>query len=227
MYFVRLMPVSRKHLLPAGALFLLCASLTFGASTARQELDQALRATPDNERGAELYRQCISCHGPRAGGQTNGNTPRLDGQHFSVLVRQIIDFRHGKRWDFRMEEIADQHHLEGAQDVADVAFYITRFESTAIPGTGEGIYTVEGSQLYAARCASCHGPTALGDEKLAVPRLAGQHYNYLLRQMHDAVDGRRPTLSREHIKQLAKLDVQQLQNLADYLSRAALPETLK
>lgn len=217
----------RQRVLCATLLPLLLASLAFGAATARQELDQALRATPDEERGSELFQQCISCHGPRADGQTNGNTPRLAGQHFSVLVRQIIDFRHGKRWDFRMEEIANQHHLEGSQDIADVAHYISRLESTAIPGTGDGNFTDKGAGIYSARCASCHGRNGDGDAAQAVPRLAGQHYDYLLRQMHDAVDGRRPTLSREHVKLLAKLDYEELQGLADYLSRAALPSTLK
>jgi cytochrome c553 len=203
------------------------APLAMAAATARQELDQAMRATPNEERGSELYQQCISCHGPRAGGQTNGNTPRLDGQHFSVLVRQIIDFRHGKRWDFRMEEIADQHHLAGAQDIADVAFFISKFDSNAIPGTGDGNFTDKGLGIYTARCVSCHGANGVGNAEQAVPRLAGQHYDYLLRQMHDAVDGRRPTLSREHVKLLAKLDYEELQATADYLSRAALPSTLK
>ena len=208
-------------------LSLMFTSLAYGAASARQELDETLRATPNEERGAELYGQCISCHGPRAGGQTNGNTPRLDGQHYSVLVRQIIDFRHGKRWDYRMEEIASQHHLAGPQDIADLAFYVSKLESGAVPGTGDGNLTDKGAGIYTARCASCHGKNGDGDSAKAIPKLAGKHYEYLLRQMHDAVDGRRPTLSSDHVKKIKPLDLEELQALADYLSRAALPATLK
>ena len=52
-----------------------------------------------------------------------------------------------------------------------------------------------------------------------VPRLAGQHYGYLMRQMYDAVDGRRPALSRLHSKRLAPLDFEQIRAVSDYLAR--------
>jgi cytochrome c553 len=52
-----------------------------------------------------------------------------------------------------------------------------------------------------------------------VPGLAGQHYAYLMRQMHDAVDGRRPALSRLHAQQIAPLDFEQVRAVADYLAR--------
>jgi cytochrome c553 len=216
-----------RQLIHVAIMSLAFASLAQGAASARQELDETLRATPNEEHGAELYGQCISCHGPRAAGQTNGNTPRLDGQHYSVLVRQIINFRHGKRWDYRMEEIAGQHHLAGAQDIADVAFYVSKLSSGVVPGTGDGNFTDKGAGIYSAGCASCHGRNGDGDSGKAIPKLAGQHYDYLLRQMHDAVDGRRPTLSSDHVKKIKPLDLEELQALADYLSRAALPSTLR
>jgi hypothetical protein len=53
-----------------------------------------------------------------------------------------------------------------------------------------------------------------------VPRLAGQHYGYLLREMHDAVEGRRPNFSLTHIRLLQKLDRDDFVGLADFLSRA-------
>jgi cytochrome c553 len=99
--------------------------------------------------------------------------------------------------------------------------------SGAVPGTGDGNFTDKGLGIYSAACASCHGRNGDGDPEKAIPKLAGQHYEYLLRQMHDAVDGRRPTLSSEHVKKIKPLDLEELQALADYLSRAELPSTLR
>lgn len=95
---------------------------------------------------------------------------------------------------------------------------------------------VRGAELYAA-CAGCHGadgggdPDGLvpalaghgavgqGDGAEGVPRLAAQHYEYLLRQMNDAAQGRRPSMPQEHVRLLEELDVQDFVGVADYLSR--------
>ncbi len=85
------------------------------------------------------------------------------------------------------------------------------------------MYAQRGVQVYLAQCAFCHGPGGEGDEKELVPRVAGQHYEYLLRQIHDAVDGRRPNFSRSHVRRLKKLDRDDIVGLADALSRAEWP----
>jgi cytochrome c553 len=116
----------------AVCLALLLPVLALAAASARRDLDRATRATPDVEHGGELFLQCVSCHGGNGAGQSNGNTPRIAGQHYPVLLKQLVDFRHGKRWDFRMEEQADRHHLEGPQDIADVG---PRFPGSAVSTT--------------------------------------------------------------------------------------------
>jgi cytochrome c553 len=76
-----------------------------------------------------------------------------------------------------------------------------------------------GTQLF-RDCAVCHGSSGGGSEDGDVPRLAGQHYEYLLRQMYDAVDGRRPNFSRSHVRLLARLERADLVGLADFLARS-------
>lgn len=189
------------------------------AESARRDLQQATRATPDIESGRELFVQCVSCHGADGGGQSNGNTPRIAGQHYSVLLKQLVDFRHGKRWDFRMEERADRHHLEKPQDLANVAAYVSELDSSGERGIGDGSQATEGAFIFGSYCAGCHGPTGQGNAAKAVPRLGGQHYAYLMRQMYDAVDGRRLNLDRVHKKEIAPLDFEQVRAVSDYLSR--------
>lgn len=145
--------------------------------------------------------------------------PRIAGQHFSVLVRQIVDYRHDTRWDIRMEHFTGRNLLGDAQAIADVAEYTSRLTREQPRNVGSGELVKHGASVYAQRCAQCHGPHGEGEDAGAIPRLAGQHYPYLLRQMHDAVDGRRPNFSPEHIRLLGRLERDDLIGVADFLSR--------
>jgi len=188
------------------------------ASPARSEYQAALRATPDSEHGAVLFAQCASCHGAQGQGLADGSTPRIAGQHFRVLVKQLVDFRYGKRWDFRMEQRAN-NHLGAYQDIADVASYLSQLPRKSKSGAAVDGNMAQGANLYGVNCASCHGAQGEGADEEAVPMLAGQHPAYLLRQMYDSVDGRRPTLAQLHAKRIKPLDFEQLRAIADFLSR--------
>ncbi len=148
-----------------------------------------------------------------------GPPPRIAGQHYRVLAKQLVDFRDGARRDFRMEGMADSHHLATPQDIADVAVYVTGLARPGNRGIGSGEFVAEGARIYGAKCGSCHGPEADGDPSRGIPRLAGQHYGYLMRQMYDAVDGRRPALPQLHSQRIAPLDFQQVRAVSDYLAR--------
>jgi len=193
------------------------------ASTAKSEFNEVMRAKADAAHGAELFSQCVRCHGADGNGDPNGSTPRIAGQHYRVLVKQLVDFRHGKRWDFRMEGMADRDHIQGPQDIADVASYVGSLTQPGKRGIGSGEYVVEGSLIYSSKCQSCHGIDAEGDAARGIPRLAGQHYAYLTRQMYDAVDGRRPALPALHSKRIAPLDFEQVRAVADFLARIGWP----
>jgi cytochrome c553 len=208
----------------AAWLALILPGFVLAASDAQRERADVVNARPDQAHGAELFGQCVVCHGADGGGETNGSTPRIAGQHFRVLAKQLVDFRYGKRWDFRMESMADRHHLASAQDVADVASYVSRLAQPGARGIGSGEFVASGGRIYAAQCQSCHGANAEGSED-GVPRLAGQHYGYLMRQMYDSVDGRRPALSRLHSKRIATLDFEQVRAVADYLARVGWRDT--
>jgi cytochrome c553 len=204
---------------------LLLPLVAASAETTQRELSTVLRSKADAAHGAGLFAQCTACHGADGGGEISGATPRIAGQHYRVLAKQLVDFRLGKRWDFRMEGMADRHHLEGPQDIADVAIYIAGLPQPGRRGVGSGELAELGSRIYAAECKSCHGTEAQGDADRGVPRLAGQHYAYLMRQMYDAVDGRRPALPRLHSRRIAPLDFEQVRAVSDYLARIGWEET--
>jgi cytochrome c553 len=190
-----------------------------GASIAQQEYDSVLRNKADLVHGEMLFETCAACHGTSGAGASDGTVPAIAAQHFRVLAHELVDYRHDKRWDLRMEHFTDEHHLSGAQDIADVAAYISSLPAMRSSGRGSGEYLVKGAQVYSQQCASCHGAAGEGDNRQRYPRLAGQHYEYLLRQLHDAMEGRRPNFPHEHIRLLERLERPDFVGVADYLSR--------
>jgi cytochrome c553 len=203
--------------LPPAAAALL--PVAHGAAVPEQEYQAALHGTPDIVHGETLFSTCAACHGPDGAGARDGSVPAIAGQHFRVIVHELIDYRHDKRWDLRMQHFTDAHHLSETQDFTDLAAYISGLPPTASSTTGDGLYAQHGAVLFARLCASCHGAQAEGDDSKGIPRLAGQHYEYLLRQMHDALEGRRPNFPQAHVHLLQRFDRQDLVGVADYLSR--------
>lgn len=212
-------PWPRLQVLAVLALSLVPIAVS-AAMTARSEFENALRAKPDLAHGAELFHACVTCHGPTGNGADDGSIPRIAGQHFTVLVRQLVDYRHDLRWDVRMEHYAGRGLLKDVQSIADVASYVSMLARDAPRNVGDGSLLRHGAQVYAQRCAECHGEAGEGDGRALTPRVAGQHYAYLLRQLYDGVDGRRPNFSASHVRILARLQRDDFVGLADFLSRS-------
>jgi cytochrome c553 len=197
----------------------LLPTVALGLSPQQQELAAVRHARPDLDRGAELFRTCLVCHGPDGNGTPDGNVPRIAGQHAAVLAQQLVDFRYGRRWDPRMEHFADRHHLPDAQAVANISAYLQQLPRSGAVGAGDGKQLALGAGLYAQQCRVCHGSAGEGDAQRLTPQLAGQHYEYLRRQIYDAVDGRRHNFSAAHIRLLASLQHDDIAAVCDYLSR--------
>jgi cytochrome c553 len=86
-------------------------------------------------------------------------------------------------------------------------------------GTGE--FTGLGAQVYHRACESCHGAGAEGNDRLRQPRLAGQHYGYLVKQVDAMIRGTRYNLNWDHAALLKSLTEQEIAGLADYVARQA------
>jgi cytochrome c553 len=193
------------------------------AAAARKEFLEAAKLTPNAEHGAQLFETCAACHGTSGSGTADGSVPAIAGQHGSVLLKQLVDFRHEQRWDERMEHFTDRHHLPTSQDLTDVAAYaarLPRFPAMAVT-IGDGSFLREGASVYFRVCEACHGPLGQGDVLRLRPRLAGQHYEYLLRELGETAAGYRPGMDPAHIARLRELTPQQVRGVADYLSRVS------
>jgi len=217
----------RSHALSRGCAVWLLAGLLqaapgYSASLPQIEYSQVLASPRDTIRGRELFVPCTACHGADGGGSADGLVPAIASQHFQVLIRQLVDYRYSRRWDPRMESVARGHLLPDAAAIAAVASYVSALPHPPVIGLGDGEHAVYGGQVYRRLCASCHGLAGEGDAAHAVPRIAGQHYAYLLRQLHDAVDSRRPNFSAEHVQLLQRFQYIEFVGVADYVARLGL-----
>jgi cytochrome c553 len=192
---------------------------TLAGATQSNELLEALERKPDMKHGRLLYETCAACHQPDGAGVADGEIPIIAGQHYEFMITQIVDFRRTERVDLRMNAFAARHHLENSQDIADVAAYISSMpvQRTNEPGTGQ--FIALGAQVYDRACGSCHGADAEGSSQLRQPRLAGQHYRYLVRQIDMMIRGTRFDSGWDHSNLLKSLTDQEITGVADYLAR--------
>ena len=186
-----------------------------------REFRAAIELTPNLEHGKALFASCAECHQADGSGSADGMIPVIAGQHVSVLVKQLVDFRHDRRWNARMQTTLQRHELDGAQDLLDVAAYaqFLKRPSPADAGSADPGVQQEGRRIYYRDCERCHGRLGEGDLRTVRPRLAGQHYKYLLQQLVDTAAGQRPGMDEEHVKRIGALTDKERKSVADYLSR--------
>ncbi|HEY2275283.1 MAG TPA: c-type cytochrome [Steroidobacteraceae bacterium] len=131
---------------------------------------------------------CGTCHGPR-GNSTQPKYPRLAGQHATYLVAQLKAFRSQSRGDpdaiSYMWGMASQLDDDTIESLA--AYYAAQHAEPSAAGASAA--ATRGREIYehgvpaqgVPACGSCHGPDAHGLQDF--PRLAGQHGQYVLKQL--------------------------------------------
>lgn len=178
----------------------------------------ALGAQGDATRGAVVFEVCQGCHRRGGAGRANGTYPRLAGQHATVLVKQLQDIQAGLRTNHKMLPFADASVL-GPQQMADVAAYLQEQVPDPDNGKGPGDDLDRGGKVYDESCARCHGARGEGDAAQFVPRLAGQHYLYLRREVTAIQAGQRGNSNPEMIEALGRHSEAEVAAACDFVSR--------
>jgi cytochrome c553 len=132
---------------------------------------------------------CSNCHGID-GNSTSPNFPRLSGQTEPYLVEQLKAFRaHGRLDPAGFEYMWGlSRHLTDAQ-VEGLAAHFSRQAPTPNPARADPSLVASGKAIFEngkpdknlPACKVCHGDRAQGNA--AFPRLAGQHADYLEKQL--------------------------------------------
>jgi cytochrome c553 len=185
----------------------------------------ALRASADAKRGAATYKLCHGCHQAGGVGSSDGLYPRLAGQHDTVLIKQLVDIRLGRRDNPTMFPFASEREIS-TQDVADLALYLSELPTPSdnAKGSGNARALVRGAKLFAKDCASCHGKKGQGVAEKFYPRLAGQHFPYLQKEIRDIATGTRRNANPKMVAVVKDYSDAEMTAVADYLSRLPRPK---
>ncbi len=171
----------------------------------------------DAAKGQQLSATCQACHtadGTR-GAPVN---PILQGQHPEYMVKQLIEFKTGKRKNAVMTGMAATLSEEDMKHVA--AFYSGK---QAKPGAAKSKETVSlGEQIWRGgiqakavpACAGCHSPNGAG-LPAQYPRIGSQHGEYTEAQMLAFRSGLRAN-SAQMVTIAARMSDIEIKAVADY-----------
>jgi cytochrome c553 len=191
----------------------------FSIDHTAEKFDQAHDLEPNLTSGRRIFDHCIECHGPKAWGSIANGVPQIAAQHAGVIIKQLRDIHQGLREVTPMIPYANPDLLGGAQGIADIAGFLSRLPMTPDPEQGEGDQLAYGGALYRTYCARfCHGRRGEGNAATRKPRIQGQHYSYLLRQLKHIRDGIRRNADKAMVRRLQGMTDSQLEALADYVS---------
>ena len=133
---------------------------------------------------------CGACHG-MDGNSSDAQYPKLAGQSEQYIVRQLTDFKAGKRQNPIMMGMAAPL---STQDMHDLGAYFA--SKTPLPGVADQALVEHGEALFrqgdATRgipaCMACHSIDGRGNPGAKYPQLTSQHAQYVeatLKSWHD------------------------------------------
>lgn len=182
--------------------------------------EAATQAKPDLAKGeASFAAVCAACHAPDGNSVIPVN-PKLAQQHPAYLVKQLTEFKAGKRVNAVMNGMAAP--LSDA-DMTNISFWLASKKPT--PGAakekdlvllGERIYRGGIADRQIPACAGCHSPNGAGIPS-QYPRLSGQHAEYTVAQLTGFRDGIRAN-SLQMTQVAAKLNDREIKAVADYIA---------
>ena len=177
-------------------------------------------AKPDLVKGEASYTAvCAACHGAD-GNSAIAVNPTLAQQHPEYLVKQLQEFKSGKRNNAVMKGFAT---MLTDEDMTNIAYWVASKPAKAgfakdkdLVTLGERIYRGGIADRNIAACAGCHSPNGAGIP-VQYPRLSGQHADYTVAQLNTFRDGTRAN-STQMTQVAAKLNDKEIKAVADYIA---------
>ena len=203
------------------ALFTVVAALSATVfSSVASEAAAPASVKPDLAKGeASFAGVCAACHAPDGNSLIPVN-PKLAQQHPEYLIKQLTEFKAGKRVNAIMTGMATALSEE---DMRNIAYWVSSKKAT--PGAakekelvllGEKIYRGGIADRQIPACAGCHSPNGAGIPA-QYPRLSGQHADYAVAQLTAFRDGVRNN-SLQMTQIAAKLNDREIKAVADYIA---------
>lgn len=158
----------------------------------RGERDKKPHVATATPRGKAIYTSCAGCHGNKAEGRPEMFAPPLAGQHSEYLVRQLVNFRTGKRGKIEdghaFQMVGRASAIPDDKGVSDVVAFAASLP--ALPAARPGPANARIKAVIDG-CAACHGPAGEGNKAMGAPALNLLSASYITAQLRNFRGGLR------------------------------------
>jgi cytochrome c553 len=165
---------------------------------------------------------CGACHG-MDGNSSDAQYPKLAGQSEQYIVRQLTDFKAGKRQNPIMMGMAAPL---SEQDMHDIGAYFA--SKASLPGVADQALVEQGQKLFREgdttrgipACMACHSIDGRGNPGAMYPELTSQHAQYIqatLKSWHDGTTWGDDAHSQIMPAIAKKLEASDIAALASYI----------
>ena len=167
----------------------------------------------DIEAGKRKARACMACHG-QTGDSASPETPPIAGQQSQYLFLQLVQFREERRASPQMTSVVAKMSDKDFEDLA--AYFSAQKPAAAHVATDPK--KVAAGRLISEKehCESCHMPGFVGQKH--IPRLVGQHFEYILKQLRGFKDQTRADIDGSMTSAAQPLSQQDIENVAHYIA---------
>ena len=170
-------------------------------------------AAEDDAATRKLAETCAACHGPDGNSQ-NPAFPILAGQTWRYIYIQLKDFKEGRRSDPVMSPIVA--NLSREEMIALGNFFAAQ-KTKPIDFKADGARVAAGKKISdAVLCPMCHLGGFAGQNE--IPRVAGQHPEYIRKQLHDFKARKRTNDAGNMTSVAGTLSDDDIENLAQYIA---------
>ncbi len=162
---------------------------------------------------------CAACHG-EDGNSAIPNFPKLAGQQAVYLLRELKDYKSGRRQNEVMGPLVAGLTDEDLANLA--AFFASQkpapgavTEPSLLP-VGKTLYLKGNAASDIPSCESCHEVDGSGSGKF--PRVAGQNVEYLLEQFRLYASGKRTNGTRVMRTIAERMSEKETRAVAEYMA---------
>lgn len=179
-------------------------------------------AKGDPAKGQQIVNTvCVACHGADGNSVVPAN-PKLAGQHYEYILKQLQNFKSGER---KSAVMAGMVAALTPDDMKNLAAYFSSQKSAPgvakdkeLAAAGQKIYRGGNSANGLPACMACHGPTGAGIPA-QFPRVGGQHADYVETQLKNFRTGDRANDPAKMMQTIAvKMTDKDIKAVADYIN---------
>ena len=179
----------------------------------------AARAAPAPSYAERFSGLCAACHGAN-GRAAEPLTPVLAGQPSLYAITQLFLFREGRRPNEAMTAVAKSLTDDDMRGFSEYIATLPPVPPPAPAAPPDAARMAKGQALAEQhKCFFCHGPGLAGGQQ--VPRIAGQHEDYLRDTLRGFHSGKRPGYTQAMVAAVSHIPVEDLDTLAYFAARFA------